>query len=158
MNKDNIHVPQGFKEALSLRGINMGPPKMEYNPTLIANIAHTKEKLEHIIDNLFKKYFPEEPIKYNKEVSYNPIACNFSKDTMTFYNTKKYDECMMCGMCEGDNNNLIRFDSNIKEAQDGNSGDTLNSSSFTNSNSQTAPDDYKKIVDNITNIILKEIK
>lgn len=154
----SINFPQGFKEALSIRGINMGPPKMEYNSTLLANIAYTKEKLEYIIDNLFKKYFPDLPIKYSKEVSYSPIAYNFSKDNITFYNTKKYEECTLCGMCEGDSRNLLRFDSNTKENQ---SKNTYNSSKNTNpidSNNQITSDNYKKIVEDITKKILKEIK
>lgn len=60
----SVNFPQGFKEALSLRGIKMGPPKMNYPDSALAKIAGLKARLEIEMKDLLEKYFPGIPLKY----------------------------------------------------------------------------------------------
>ncbi|MCL4386090.1 MAG: dihydrodipicolinate synthase family protein, partial [Cyanobacteria bacterium] len=56
----SVNFPQGFKEAQSLRGIDMGIPKMNYPPAALAKIADLKERLKLIMGSVLKTYFPNE--------------------------------------------------------------------------------------------------
>lgn len=60
-----INFPQGFKEALGIRGIKMGPPKMPFNEKLQKHLNQTKDKIEVIITQLLNTYFPGTALKYN---------------------------------------------------------------------------------------------
>ncbi|MBN1298253.1 MAG: hypothetical protein JW997_01050 [Actinobacteria bacterium] len=61
----SVNFPQGFKEAMSLRGINMGKPKMNYPPQTLANIADLRERLRIDIPSLLSSYFPGSSMEYS---------------------------------------------------------------------------------------------
>ncbi len=99
----SVNFPQGFKEALSLRGINMGPPKMNYPESALAKIADLKARLEMEMASILERYFPGMPLKYRQEDK--TIAQKFSypvSDSEKNIGEKKYDDCLLCGMCDGD--------------------------------------------------------
>ena len=94
-----VNFPQGFKEAMSLRGINMGKPMMNYPPETLAKIADLKERLKIEMTSLLYEYFPGIPLNYRADESipnkYNyPEACDNAGE-------KKFEDCTQCGMCDG---------------------------------------------------------
>ena len=66
----SVNFPQGFKEALDLRGIKMGPPKMAYSTLLGNELTEVKNKLRTITEELLLKYFPHTKMQYapSKEI------------------------------------------------------------------------------------------
>ena len=100
----SVNFPQGFKEALSLRGINMGPPKMNYPESALAKIADLKARLEMEMASILDRYFPGMLLRYRQEDK--TIAQKFSYPTTSNTSTdkaeKKFEDCTMCGMCNGD--------------------------------------------------------
>jgi dihydrodipicolinate synthase/N-acetylneuraminate lyase len=93
------NFPQGFKEAMSLRGIDMGKPMMNYPPETLAKIADLKERLKIEMTSLLFEYFPGIPLNYRADENisnkYNyPKACDNAGE-------KKFDDCTQCGMCDG---------------------------------------------------------
>ena len=60
----SVNFPQGFKEALDLRGIKMGPPKMAYNTLLGNELVEVKNKLRKMTEDLLLKYFPHTCLLY----------------------------------------------------------------------------------------------
>ncbi|MDD3776384.1 MAG: dihydrodipicolinate synthase family protein [Actinomycetota bacterium] len=99
----SVNFPQGFKEALDVRGINTGPPMMNYPPQEMAKIADLKTRLELEMENLMDKYFTGVSLKYREgsdiraKLSYPaPMASE------TTAGIKKYSDCVVCGMCDGD--------------------------------------------------------
>jgi len=97
----SVNFPQGFKEALDLRGIEMGPPKMPFNDKLYSNLMHTKEKLGFIMESLLKKYFSGANLRYypNEKVCYN---LNSSTKIDINPSNPKYIGCIGCNGCESD--------------------------------------------------------
>ncbi len=94
-----VNFPQGFKEAMSLRGIDMGKPMMNYPPATLAKIADLKERLKIEMTSLLYEYFPGIPLNYrnDEDISnkYNyPEACTNAGE-------KKFEDCTQCGMCDG---------------------------------------------------------
>jgi len=94
-----VNFPQGFKEAMSLRGINMGKPMMNYPAETLAKIADLKERLKIEMTSLLYEYFPGIPLNYRADETipnkYNyPEACANAGE-------KKFDDCTQCGMCDG---------------------------------------------------------
>ena len=94
-----VNFPQGFKEAMSLRGIDMGKPMMNYPPEALAKIADLKERLKIEMTSLLYEYFPGIPLNYRADENisnkYNyPKACDNAGE-------KKFDDCTQCGMCDG---------------------------------------------------------
>ena len=95
----SVNFPQGFKEAMSLRGIDMGKPMMNYPPETLAKIADLKERLKMEMASLLDEYFPGLPLSYRageditSKYSY-PEACDNAGE-------KKFDDCTQCGMCDG---------------------------------------------------------
>ena len=97
----SVNFPQGFKEALDLRGIEMGPPKMPFNDKLYSNLMHTKEKLEFIMESLLKKYFSETSLRYyNYENTYSNL--NILPGININPSNPKYIGCISCNGCESD--------------------------------------------------------
>jgi len=95
-----VNFPQGFKEAMSLRGINMGKARMNYPPEALAKIADLKDRLRIEISSLLSAYFPGSAMEFNSGSSkcvYNYPAASIKKT-----GEKKYQDCNSCGMCEGD--------------------------------------------------------
>ena len=95
----SVNFPQGFKEAMSLRGIDMGKPMMNYPPEALAKIADLKERLGMEMASLLDEYFPGMPLNYRagEDITnkYNyPEACDNAGE-------KKFDDCTQCGMCDG---------------------------------------------------------
>ena len=90
----SFNFPQGFKEALFARGINPGPPKMNYSSESLTELFSLRERLRLEIDSLIENYF-------NSKVVYDEIKANkfiypsFEVDFLE----KKYIDCIMCGMC-----------------------------------------------------------
>lgn len=66
----SVNFPQGFKEALDLRGIKMGPPKMAYSTLLGNELNEVKTNLKKIAEDLLEKYFPHSKMHYtpSKEI------------------------------------------------------------------------------------------
>lgn len=102
----SVNFPQGFKEALSARGINMGPPKMAYPKSTLDKIADLRVRLEMEMADLLDKYFTGVSLKYSgkdlilqKKFSY---PADFNVAVAKTQATKKHEDCTMCGMCEGD--------------------------------------------------------
>ena len=52
-----FNFPQGFKEALSIRGIGMGPPKMNYPCDTLLKLADLRERLKLEINSLLERHF-----------------------------------------------------------------------------------------------------
>lgn len=97
----SVNFPQGFKEAMSIRGIEMGPPKMSYPQVALSKIADLKIRLEMEIKSLLDKYFPGTQLRYQKEIFASKVPYPAAG---TKIEVKKYTDCMSCGMCNGDNN------------------------------------------------------
>jgi len=94
----SVNFPQGFKEAMSLRGINMGKPMMNYPPETLAKIADLKERLKLEMTSLLYEYFPGLPLTYRTDENITnkfryPDACDNAGE-------KKFDDCTQCGMCD----------------------------------------------------------
>lgn len=107
----SVNFPQGFKEALSVRGIKMGPPKMAYPTSILENIANLRVRLEMEMEDLLSKYFTGIPLKYlrkdlalERKFSYPDYSREYSSSSTSTktLTTKKHEDCTMCGMCEGD--------------------------------------------------------
>ena len=126
----SVNFPQGFKEAQSLRGIDMGIPKMSYSPSAMAKISDLKERLKLIIGSVLNTYFPNEELKFNFEGKINKY--NYPPASFEPKNVKKFADCTMCGMCNGDrcskNHEASEFPANIKDFNPNQSfGGNLNS-------------------------------
>lgn len=95
----SVNFPQGFKEAMSLRGIDMGRPMMNYPNETLAKIADLKERLKIEMTSLLYEYFPGMPLTYkaheetNIKYDYPAVQADAGK--------KKFDDCTQCGMCDG---------------------------------------------------------
>jgi hypothetical protein len=138
----SVNFPQGFKEALSLRGINMGKPKMEFNSKLLSNLAHVKEEMEFIMTSLLNEYFPQSKLKYYDSYSDNQFLYKELDNKYLLYE-KSYRsiECIDCGKCEGDLNcNIV------------NNNDNKNLL-----NLATDKQDLNKLVEEISRSILKNL-
>jgi dihydrodipicolinate synthase/N-acetylneuraminate lyase len=108
-----VNFPQGFKEAQSLRGIDMGLPKMSYPPAALAKIADLKERLRLLMGSMLDTYFPNEELKFNFEGRTNKYkypAVSFEPS-----NVKKFADCKMCGMCKGDRCSKAQDNSGFSE-------------------------------------------
>jgi 4-hydroxy-tetrahydrodipicolinate synthase len=98
----SVNFPQGFKEAMSLRGIDMGRPRMNYPPSALEKIAALKERLKLDMSVLLSTYFPGTYLKYDS-------AEKTAKNIYPYLipqegNAKKHNDCACCGMCAGDSN------------------------------------------------------
>ena len=146
-----VNFPQGFKEAQSLRGIDMGIPKMSYPPAALAKIADLKERLKLLMGSMLDTYFPSEELKYDfdsKIIKYKYPA--YSSEPV---NIKKYNDCTMCGMCNGDRCSKAQSNSGLPE----------NSKSFTpsqifNGNENTkgdiSRDDLEKLISEVVKNVI----
>jgi len=95
-----VNFPQGFKEAMSLRGINMGRPKMNYPQASLEKIAALKERLRVEMSTLLSTYFPGMDLKYDApEKTAKNVYPGLNPENSA---VKKHADCMCCGMCEGD--------------------------------------------------------
>ena len=111
-----FNFPQGFKEALDLRGIKMGPPKMNYSSEILSTLANLRERLKLEMQSLLDTYFSGTFLSYrgsDKESKLN--YPQLQKKTLT---EKKYSDCMLCGMCVGNDNSINKVCSNIDPAKD----------------------------------------
>lgn len=109
----SFNFPQGFKEALSVRGIEMGPPKMNYPKEALSKLADLKEKLRVGIASLFETYFSSSPVlridaKENK-FAYPQFTANMFE--------KKYSDCKLCGLCSSNTNSDMIPDSLILQKE-----------------------------------------
>jgi dihydrodipicolinate synthase/N-acetylneuraminate lyase len=95
----SVNFPQGFKEAMSLRGIDMGKPMMNYPKETLARIADLKERLKIEMNSLLYEYFPGMPLTYKAGEEIN-IKYNYPS-AQTDAGEKKFDDCTQCGMCDG---------------------------------------------------------
>lgn len=143
----SVNFPQGFKEAMSIRGIEMGPPKMNYPPSALAKIADLKERLRIEMASLLSSYFPQSELRYNpvelslkSKYQYPPVYVEAK-------NTKKFFDCEMCGMCEGDRTALECLKINNEDRE---------KSSLTGSNNQISESDIEKIVSEVVKRVMKE--
>jgi len=138
----SVNFPQGFKEAMSLRGINMGPPKMNYPDDALVKIADLKVRLEMEMVSLLDKYFPGIPLKYKQEDK--AIVPKFTypdtSNTATDKVEKKFEDCTMCGMCEEDSKNTIGI------------------SPISNNPEHLDKENLKKLIENITRSILNQLE
>jgi len=138
----SVNFPQGFKEAMSLRGINMGPPKMNYPDDALAKIADLKTRLEMEMESLLDKYFPGISLKYKQEDK--AIVPKFTypdtSNTTTDKIEKKFEDCIMCGMCEGDSKNTIGI------------------SPISNSPEYSDKENLNKLIENITRNVLGQLE
>lgn len=99
----SINFPQGFKEALDVRGIKMGPPKMHFNTRLMENMVQTKKKLESIMRELLSVYFPGESLLYNDSFKGYSKPNGFSYQSKELiHSNNKYIGCINCKGCESD--------------------------------------------------------
>ncbi len=100
----SVNFPQGFKEALSIRGIDMGPPKMNYPDKTLVQIKDLKTILELEMGDLLEKFFPGVSLEYKKESSSTLTKYNYPNIASSSVKVieKKYDDCSLCGICEGD--------------------------------------------------------
>jgi len=70
----SVNFPQGFKEALDLRGIKMGPPKMAYSTLMGNELTEVKNKLRKMTEDLLLKYFPHSKIEYTPSKEITPFC------------------------------------------------------------------------------------
>lgn len=108
----SFNFPQGFKEALDLRGIKMGPPKMNYSNEILSTLANLKERLKLEMQGLLDTYFSGTFLSYrgsDKESILN--YPQFQQKTLT---EKKYSDCTLCGMCIGNGYSNMNPEKNIK--------------------------------------------
>ena len=54
----SLNFPQGYKEALSLRGMCMGPAKQSLPTAELDRIAQTKNDIKEIMSYILSRYFP----------------------------------------------------------------------------------------------------
>ncbi|MHB1252898.1 MAG: dihydrodipicolinate synthase family protein [Candidatus Humimicrobiaceae bacterium] len=146
-----VNFPQGFKEAQSLRGIDMGIPKMSYPPAAMAKIADLKERLKLMMGSLLNTYFPNEELKFNFDDKINKYK--YPAASFESANVKKHSDCTMCGMCDGDRcsekQNAPEFPENIKgfnpnQSFDGNG----------NAKSNISRDDLEKIISEVVKNVI----
>ncbi|GEM_PF-277570 len=99
----SVNFPQGFKEALDLRGISVGPPMMDYPQKERGNISDLKARMQLEMENLLEKYFPGIPLNYREQKTVQP-SLSYPIPTASPENKKdkKYSDCVVCGMCDGD--------------------------------------------------------
>ncbi|MEN8249721.1 MAG: dihydrodipicolinate synthase family protein [Bacteroidota bacterium] len=140
----SFNFPQGFKEALDTRGIEMGPPKMSYPSEQLEKLADLKGKLRIEIQNLLDLYFPDTPMVYKtsekqEKFSYPSIPTQSSG--------KKYPDCNQCGMCLGD-----RCNESDPKPLNGQNSLTIND------NSQIARGDIERIVADIVKKVINEVR
>jgi len=95
-----FNFPQGFKEALDLRGIKMGPPKMNYSSEILSTLANLKERLRLEMQSLLDTYFSGTFLKYRGSDKESKLNYPQLQQKLT---EKKYSDCMLCGMCVGNN-------------------------------------------------------
>jgi len=99
----SVNFPQGFKEALDLRGIKVGPPKMNYPSKELAKISDLKTRLELEMGSLLEKYFPGVSLKYREGTAVVPkLSYPLPTSSADTAKDKKYSDCVVCGMCDGD--------------------------------------------------------
>ncbi len=151
----SVNFPQGFKEAQSLRGIEMGPPKMNYSSASLAQISDLKTRLEIEMKNLIDNYFPEHNLIYKDEeiktlakMRYPSIAVN-NPETKE----KKFTDCVLCGMCESDNCDAIYKEGN--DSFSNNQDKTTNLLKKANSNVDASQ--LEEIITNSVREILKNM-
>ncbi len=70
----SVNFPQGFKEALDLRGIKMGPPKMAYSTLLGNELNEVKASLRKMTEDLLLKYFPHSKMYYSPSKEIIPFC------------------------------------------------------------------------------------
>ena len=99
MEMKSVNFPQGFKEALSIRGIDVGPPKMNYSPESMVKIADLRERLRIEMDSLIQSYFPQSQLKYS--LPFMAPKYVYPEPSYSTKMIKKYSDCTICGMCEG---------------------------------------------------------
>jgi len=103
----SFNFPQGFKEALSIRGINMGPPKMNYPTESLTKLSDLKERLKLEIDSLLEEYFS------SKKQEFQEKECKFAYPCVEAALTgKKFEDCTLCGMCTSQASSIISVKSN----------------------------------------------
>jgi dihydrodipicolinate synthase/N-acetylneuraminate lyase len=101
----SFNFPQGFKEALDTRGIEMGPPKMNYPPESLSKLADLKERLRLEMRSLLDTYFPGTPLLYRAEDKDSKFS--YPELPQIQSSEKKYPDCTMCGMCSGSGSKYI---------------------------------------------------
>jgi dihydrodipicolinate synthase/N-acetylneuraminate lyase len=94
----SFNFPQGFKEALNVRGIEMGPPMMSYPKDALERLSDLRERLSLEIKDLLESYFSANTIcpgqgQIQEKFIYPQVE--------TFISQKKYLDCTLCGMCAG---------------------------------------------------------
>ena len=96
----SVNFPQGFKEAMSLRGIDMGKPMMNYPPETLAKITDLKERLRMEMTSLLDEYFPGIPLQHRRDKT---IASKYDypSSDKNASGQKKFNDCTQCGMCDG---------------------------------------------------------
>lgn len=104
----SFNFPQGFKEALSIRGIEMGPPKMNYPPEALLKLADLKERLKLEIASLFEKYFSANRLSCQIKEKQNKLIYPEVEPNLL---EKKYPDCVLCGMCSSGSSINGRIDS-----------------------------------------------
>ena len=92
----SFNFPQGFKEALSVRGIEMGPPKMNYSREALLKLADLRERLRLEIAGLLERYFSQALI--NCRVQEKDSKFNYPQFGSKLLE-KKYPDCTLCGNC-----------------------------------------------------------
>lgn len=111
-----FNFPQGFKEALDLRGIKMGPPKMNYSSEILSTLANLKERLKLEMQSLLDTYFTGTFLSYRGSDKESKL--NYPQLQQKTLTEKKYSDCMLCGMCVGDYNGINKVHSNMDPAKD----------------------------------------
>lgn len=102
----SFNFPQGFKEALNLRGIGMGPPKMNYSSEALANLSDLKERLNLDIRNLLEDYFGiTSPVYNSRDIKAQFTYPQYDKNKIL---EKKYLDCILCGMCTANDKDLLK--------------------------------------------------
>ncbi len=98
----SVNFPQGFKEALDLRNIKVGPPMMNYPPSDLEKISDLKTRLELEMNSLLDKYFPGLSLKYREDGQIMPrLSYPLPMPSPSAAGDKKYSDCIVCGMCDG---------------------------------------------------------
>ena len=106
-----FNFPQGFKEALDLRGIKMGPPKMNYSSEILSMLANLKERLKLEMQSLLDTYFSGTFLSYRGSDKESKL--NYPQLQQKTLTEKKYSDCTLCGMCVGSDNSINKVCSNI---------------------------------------------
>jgi len=113
----SFNFPQGFKEALSIRGIEIGPPKMNYPGETLNKLSDLKERLYLDMKSLLERYFGvTSPVYNGRDMEAKLAYPQCDKNTML---EKKYSDCALCGMCTANDKDIskqyINGDINLKE-------------------------------------------